>query len=274
MAPLIRRGDHLTVRPATFSEIQVGDVVVSGLPDEDSEHTLTTHRVVAIRHLPFPHLLTRDDASGWEGAGILVWPEHVYGKVIAIERTDHKLSLDHWTVAWAYWARIKLLRGLDPAKAVIQPVLPLPLCKPLKVVADRVRTFFGKTDSVVPDHTASKPRSKLTAHPSTDAPAPMVNGEALPPQAYIVPHRDVLVIPLADTLYLIPAFEGFVDIDAVYALNAMGVEVWKLLTGKPRIADLVQQITARFDAETVQVQATVEYFIAELLRLRIVQAVA
>ncbi len=94
MSPFIQKGDWLTVKPSSFSEIRVGDIAVYGNPGEEEE-TLTTHRVLKKEGKGRPRLLTGGDAGGWAVGGAPVYPEQIYGRVVKIERGKRVVNLDH-----------------------------------------------------------------------------------------------------------------------------------------------------------------------------------
>ncbi len=62
MSPFIRQGDFLTVKPITFAEAQIGDIVA--YRRDETESVLTTHRVVQKgRDGEGPYLITKGDRS-------------------------------------------------------------------------------------------------------------------------------------------------------------------------------------------------------------------
>ncbi len=92
MSPFIRRGDFLTVKPITFAEAQIGDIVAYRRDETDS--VLTTHRVIQKgRDGEGPYLITKGDRSRFRDLTIKC-PTEVYGKIVSLARNGRLISLE------------------------------------------------------------------------------------------------------------------------------------------------------------------------------------
>lgn len=277
MVPLIHRGDQLTVRPGTYTDIRVGDVVVYGSAKDEAEHTLATHRVIGVVRLgPRPYLLTRDDANGWVGEGERVFPEQVYGKVVAVEGAGPTLHLDRPLVALVAWGRIKLVRGIAAGKELVRCILPNRFWTRLQGAARR-GFLYGRTPLAPRSDVPVSPASVQTRQPS----GPAASAGALPCDPYralaldlqLEPHPDVLVERLGDQVLLIPATDRLVDMDAVYALNATGAEVWDMLSERRSVGGLIDDPAARHALTSSNTVQDLHTFLANLISIGMVRPV-
>ena len=92
MAPFIRKGDLLTVKPVTLAEVRMGDIVA--WRREEAESVLTTHRVVQKgRDREGAFVITKGDRSHFRDLPLRC-PEHVYGRIISLERNGRPVSLE------------------------------------------------------------------------------------------------------------------------------------------------------------------------------------
>ncbi len=92
MVPCIRKGDFLTVKPITFAEVQIGDIVA--YRRDETESVLTTHRVIQKgRDGEGPYLITKGDRSRFRDFPIKC-PTDVYGKIVSRERHGRLISLE------------------------------------------------------------------------------------------------------------------------------------------------------------------------------------
>ncbi|MFQ5857611.1 MAG: hypothetical protein ACE5LU_18555 [Anaerolineae bacterium] len=92
MSPFIRKGDVLTVKPVTFVEAKIGDVLA--YRRDETESVLTTHRVIEKgRDGEGPYIITKGDRSRFRDLPITC-PAHVYGKVVSMERNGRRISLE------------------------------------------------------------------------------------------------------------------------------------------------------------------------------------
>ncbi len=140
MYPLIRKGDFLTVRPTTFSQIQVGDVAVYGI-GRTEEDTLTAHRVVSKGwEAGRPFLIIRSDAEGWIGGSAPVFSDQVYGKVIKIESEMKTIDLVSWRFRFTSYCQVRFVRGWALLKYAFRSPHRIP-----RFFSSRLKGFFQKT---------------------------------------------------------------------------------------------------------------------------------
>lgn len=110
MAPLIRQGDRLTVKPCCYREIRIGDIVVYEDPKGLQEKRFTAHRCLMKKRddaTGEPILLTRGDATRL-GACALVKADQVVGKIIAVEKGGRRISLEGFFPRLFAWPRVLL----------------------------------------------------------------------------------------------------------------------------------------------------------------------
>jgi len=87
MSPCIRKGDLLVVKPIALQEAGLGEIVA--FRRDESHSVLTTHRVVARgKH----YLITQGDRNIYRDLPLS--PQDVLGKVVGIERTGRRISLE------------------------------------------------------------------------------------------------------------------------------------------------------------------------------------
>lgn len=60
------------------------------------------------------------------------------------------------------------------------------------------------------------------------------------------------------------------DSHSITKVNEMGGYIWELMENCPTISQLTDRIAAEFNADRLQVQADVEAFVAELIRVGLV----
>ena len=92
MAPCIKRGDVLVVKPVALEEARIGDIVA--FRRDESRSVLTTHRVVQQgNNGGRPYLITKGDRNPYRDFP-LVSSQEVLGKVVGIERKGQLISLE------------------------------------------------------------------------------------------------------------------------------------------------------------------------------------
>lgn len=92
MSPSIRKGDVLTVRPITFAEAKIGDILA--YRRDVPESGLTTHRVIQKgRDDEGSYIITKGDRSRFRDFPIKC-PTEVYGKIVSRERHGRLISLE------------------------------------------------------------------------------------------------------------------------------------------------------------------------------------
>ncbi len=128
MSPFIRRGDFLTVKPITFAEAQIGDIVAYRRDETDS--VLTTHRVIQKgRDGEGPYLITKGDRSRFRDLPIKC-PTEVYGKIVSRERNGRLISLEtHFHRVLGY-----LIARCSLALPYVRKAMMAPHLVPVKVM--------------------------------------------------------------------------------------------------------------------------------------------
>lgn len=92
MSPFLRKGDVLTVRPITFAEAKIGDIVA--YRRDVPESGLTTHRMIQKgRDDEGSYIITKGDRCRFRDLPIKC-PSHVYGKVVSMEKKGRLISLE------------------------------------------------------------------------------------------------------------------------------------------------------------------------------------
>lgn len=90
MAPCIKKGDLLVVKPFALEEAGIGEIVA--YRKEESQSVLTTHRVVARgKDQGQGYLITQGDRNIYRD--LPLFPQDVLGKVVGIERKGQLISL-------------------------------------------------------------------------------------------------------------------------------------------------------------------------------------
>jgi len=128
MVPCIRKGDFVTVKPITFAEAQIGDIVA--YRRGETERVLTTHRVIQKgRDGEGPYLITKGDRSRFLDFPIKC-PTDVYGKIVSRERHGRLISLEthfhrvlgyliaRYSLALPYVRQAMMAPHLVPAKVM------------------------------------------------------------------------------------------------------------------------------------------------------------
>jgi len=117
MAPLVRDGDVLLVRPVAASSLRVGDVVLCA----SGPGCVAAHRVVRMEDgAEGPCFTVQGDAVA-QPDGVIP-PAQIYGRVVAIERGGTSISLDRPAMrlfgrAAALRSRRNLARGARSRQA-------------------------------------------------------------------------------------------------------------------------------------------------------------
>ncbi|MFQ5829299.1 MAG: signal peptidase I, partial [Candidatus Methylomirabilia bacterium] len=99
MEPCIRKGDVVTVRPATFPEVRIGDILVFRSNAAPHRTPLTAHRVIRkSTRSRKPCLYVRGDANVF---GNWVTPDAIAGTVAQIQRGSQVIGLTQ------RWSRLR-----------------------------------------------------------------------------------------------------------------------------------------------------------------------
>ena len=209
MSPLIEKGDFMTVAPANFNEIKVGDIVVYDIGKRSTD-TLTAHRVMQkVWWKKPPFLIIRSDSHGWVGGDFPVYSNGLYGRVVKVEKKGAVLDLDCWKVRSSMSSKVRWVRGQAALKRVMK--------NPLQLLPAFGRRFSFLVQRLANQNDAKKnDRSKLSNSTS------------------------ILEVSVDGGFFLIPVIAGAVDMQKIFGLNETGTLLWKLLKDKN-----IQVITAR-----------------------------
>ena len=110
MAPCIKKGDLLVVKPIALEEAGIGEIVA--FRKEESHSVLTTHRVVARgKNRGRGYLVTQGDRNLYRDLP-LVSSQEVLGKVVGIERKGQVISLQTPFYRLRGYLRARLSLGL------------------------------------------------------------------------------------------------------------------------------------------------------------------
>ncbi len=109
MAPCIKKGDLLVVKPIAPGEAEIGEIVA--FRKEESHSVLTTHRVVAQgKDQGQCYLITKGDRNLYRDFPLS--PQDVLGKVVGIERRGQLISLESPSHRLHGYLRARLSLGL------------------------------------------------------------------------------------------------------------------------------------------------------------------
>ncbi len=93
MAPFIRDGDSITVRPCSADEVRFGDVILYSMSVDGISRCMRVHRFIKRRDGDGKYvLLTKGDAAATLDAPVDRW--QVLGKVVAIRKGRFTLDLN------------------------------------------------------------------------------------------------------------------------------------------------------------------------------------
>jgi hypothetical protein len=76
---------------------------------------------------------------------------------------------------------------------------------------------------------------------------------------------------VADETVLFPLRNSVVDLTSIYTLNETGSFVWEQLDGSRSVADLVDQVVARYEVPRAEADEDVSALIADLVAEGLVQ---
>ncbi len=109
MAPCIKKGDLLVVKPIALEGAGIGEIVA--FRKEESHSVLTTHRVVARgEDRGQGYLITQGDSNVYRDFPLS--PQDVLGKVVGIERKGQVISLETPFYRLRGYLRARLSLGL------------------------------------------------------------------------------------------------------------------------------------------------------------------
>jgi len=84
------------------------------------------------------------------------------------------------------------------------------------------------------------------------------------PDAVYARREDVVLREIAGEHLLVPIRRDVADMQAVFALNAIGVYIWELLDGERTLAAILAAILDRFDVSAEEAQADLRSFVERL----------
>lgn len=89
--------------------------------------------------------------------------------------------------------------------------------------------------------------------------------------AVYVPSDDVVAREIEGEVIIVPLTAGIGDMDdELYTFNDTGRAVWNKLDGERKLADVIDELAAEFDAEPDTLDRDVTGLVAELVKRRIV----
>lgn len=89
-----------------------------------------------------------------------------------------------------------------------------------------------------------------------------------------VPSDDVVARKIEGELIIVPLVAGIGDIeDELYTLNDIGKTIWDKLDGKRSLKNVVEELSAEFDAPAKEIERDVIGLVEELLKRRMVTEV-
>jgi len=110
MSPCIKKGDLLVVKPISFEEAGIGEIVA--YRKDESQSVLTTHRVIQKgKERGQRYIITKGDRNPYRGFPLLSSHE-LLGKVTGIERNGHVISLERPCYRIRGYLRARLSLGL------------------------------------------------------------------------------------------------------------------------------------------------------------------
>jgi hypothetical protein len=84
------------------------------------------------------------------------------------------------------------------------------------------------------------------------------------PDAVYARREDVVLREIAGEHLLVPIRRDVADMQAVFALNAIGVYIWELLDGERTLGAVLAAILDRFDVGAEEAQADLRSFVERL----------
>lgn len=81
------------------------------------------------------------------------------------------------------------------------------------------------------------------------------------------PSNEIVARVIEDELIIVPLVSGIGDMeDDLFTLNETGKAIWERLDGEKRLKDIVEELSAEFDALSGEIEKDVLGLIGELLR--------
>ena len=90
-----------------------------------------------------------------------------------------------------------------------------------------------------------------------------------------IPSGEIVAREIEGELIIVPLGAGIGDMeDELFSLNQTGREIWKRLDGARRLSTIVDELVIEFNAPVDEIDRDVRGLLAELLKRRIISAVA
>ena len=87
--------------------------------------------------------------------------------------------------------------------------------------------------------------------------------------AAYVPSENVVARLIENELIIVPLVAGIGDMeDELYTLNETGKAIWDMLDGKNRLTDVVEKLSAEFEASESKIERDVLGLVEELFQRR------
>jgi hypothetical protein len=93
--------------------------------------------------------------------------------------------------------------------------------------------------------------------------------------AVYAPSEDIVARSIEGELIIVPLAAGIGDLeDELFTLNETGKAIWDRLDGKKKLRDVLTELLAEFEAPEREIEQDLIGLVDELLRRRILAAVA
>jgi len=97
--------------------------------------------------------------------------------------------------------------------------------------------------------------------------------EKINPGAVYVPSEGIVAREIEGEVIIVPLTSGLADMeDDLYALNETGKAIWKLLDGRNKAKDIVENLSREYDAGAGGIEDDVIGLLSELLTRKIIVA--
>ena len=89
------------------------------------------------------------------------------------------------------------------------------------------------------------------------------------------PSEDIVARTIEGELIIVPLVSGIGDLeDELYTLNKTGKAIWDRLDGKKTLRDVLEELMSEFEASEGEIEQDLIGMVTELVRRRILVAVA
>jgi len=93
--------------------------------------------------------------------------------------------------------------------------------------------------------------------------------------AVYAPSQDIVARNIEGELIIVPLASGIGDLeDELYTLNETGKAIWERLDGKKRLKEALAELSEEFEAPAGEIEKDLTGLVEELVRRRILVAVA